>query len=595
MGYGSTGPETPTPRVGRRRGRPQAARPDDPPSPHPSSLIPHPSPREAFLRDYRDKTAPTRRILEHLLHQTFAGSPDETEPEADLLLDPNPDQATIRGVLGRYPFRDVDAAYANLVQLAQEAPFLSPRRCRHFLASIAPALLRAIAETPDPDMALLNLEKVTGSLGAKAVLWELFSFNPPSLKLYVELCASSQYLSEILINNPGMIDELLDSLVLNQPRPLAELEAELLALCRGAADPEPILHSFQDKELLRIGVGDILGKQSIRETTAALSDLAEAVLVQVARNVYLPVEARHGVPLLAEGPRWGQPCRVAVIALGKLGSREMNYHSDLDLLIVYEGEGRSYPPEGAKAEPTEAGPFYTEFAQRLIRMLGQPGPMGRLYQVDMRLRPAGGSGSLVLPLAEFRAYYGPGGPAQLWERQALTRGRVVHAEGDFDREVREALPEAAYGGGWRPQLAAEIAAMRERLEASRPARDLKRGPGGLADIEFLVQRLLLEHGAARPELRTPNTWDALDGLRAAGALDEGEHRALVDGYAFLLRVQNRLRIVHNRTLDAVPESAEEVEKLARRLGCESAERLLERLEGHRRAVREVYRRRITAG
>ena len=111
-------------------------------------------------------------------------------------------------------------------------PFLSTRRCRHFLASIAPQLLRAVAETPDPDMALVNLEKVTASLGGKAVLWELFSFNPPSLKLYVDLCAWSQFLSEILINNPGMIDELLDSLVLNQPRTAEELRAELADLCR---------------------------------------------------------------------------------------------------------------------------------------------------------------------------------------------------------------------------------------------------------------------------------------------------------------------------------------------------------------------------
>src|SRR5262249_59617319 len=95
----------------------------------------------------------------------------------------------VRSVLGRYPFRDVRAAYQNLTQLAQESVrFWSAGRCRHFLASIAPGLLRAVAETPDPDMALLNLEKVTASLGAKAVLWELFSFNPPSLKLYVDLC-----------------------------------------------------------------------------------------------------------------------------------------------------------------------------------------------------------------------------------------------------------------------------------------------------------------------------------------------------------------------------------------------------------------------
>src|SRR5207248_9840349 len=145
--------------------------------------------------------------------------------------------------------------------------FLSSRRCRQFLANIAPQLLRTVAETPDPDMALVNLEKVSASLGGKAVLWELFSFNTPTLKLYVELCAWSQFLSEILINNPGMIDELLDSLVLNLPRTIEELSEELTELGRHADDPDPILHSLQDKELLRIGVRDIRRKEYIIERT----------------------------------------------------------------------------------------------------------------------------------------------------------------------------------------------------------------------------------------------------------------------------------------------------------------------------------------
>src|SRR5207244_6489348 len=132
------------------------------------------------------------------------------------------------------------------------------------------------------------------------------TFNPPSLKLYVDLCAWSQFLSEILINNPGMIDELLDSLVLNQPRTMAELQTELAELCRGAADPEPILHSFQDKELLRIGVRDILGKVSIQETTYDLSDLAETILVQIATLQYPALVKRFGVPFLGEGARAGR-------------------------------------------------------------------------------------------------------------------------------------------------------------------------------------------------------------------------------------------------------------------------------------------------
>ncbi|HEY7423023.1 MAG TPA: bifunctional [glutamate--ammonia ligase]-adenylyl-L-tyrosine phosphorylase/[glutamate--ammonia-ligase] adenylyltransferase [Gemmataceae bacterium] len=558
-------------------------------------------PCAAFLHDYREKTEPTRRILDHLLHQTFAGEAGEAEPESDLLLDTNPDPETIRAVLGRYPFRDVQGAYHNLAQLAHESvPFLSTRRCRHFLASIAPALLRAVADTPDPDMALVNLEKVTNSLGAKTVLWELFSFNPPSLKLYVDLCAWSQFLSEILINNPGMIDELLDSLVLNQPRSAEELRSELAGLCRGAADLEPILHSFQDKELLRIGVRDILNKDTIQATTTALSDLAEVLLAQIAAPQYAPLVKRYGVPILADGERAGQPSRFALLALGKLGGREMNYHSDLDLMMVYEGDGRTEPPPRAtrfdRYEATDNYHFFTELAQHIIKATSYQGPMGRLYAVDMRLRPTGKSGSLVLPLCEFRRYFitgedhsaHPEGGAQLWERQALTRARVVHGDTDFGREVMAAVAEGAYGWSWRPEIAAEILAMRERLQASRPAGNLKRGPGGLADVEFLVQLFQIKYGRDLPVLRCPNIWQALEALRSCALLSEAEQTTLDDTYNFLLRVQGRLRIVHNRTLDELPEAPEEIDKLARRLGYETGERFLAELEQHRTRTRELF-------
>jgi glutamate-ammonia-ligase adenylyltransferase len=553
-------------------------------------------PLDTFLHDYHEKTEPTRRILDHLLHQTFAGSAGDAQPESDLILDPNPDLENVRAVLEKYRFRDVQGAYQNLAQLAQESvPFLSTRRCRHFLASIAPDLLRALAETPDPDMALVNLEKVTATLGAKAVLWELFSFNAPSLKLYVDLCAGSQFLSEILINNPGMIDELLDTLVLNQPRTAAELRAELADLCRGAADVDPILHSFQDKELLRIGVRDILGKATIRETTEALSDLAETILARIAALQAAALEKRVGVPMLAEGERTGKHCRFALLGLGKLGGREMNYHSDLDLVLIYEGEGRTAPPEGWTRfdpfEPTDVLPFFTDLAQRIIRSMSVLGPMGRLYQVDMRLRPTGRSGSLVLPLAEFRRYFAaPGGAAQLWERQALTRARVVYGDPDFGRAVMAVVHEGAFALVWRTEMADEILSMRQRLEGSRAERDLKRGFGGVVDVDFLMQLFQLKYGRERPALRTPNTWDALDALETANLLSAEDHAALRAGYDFLLRVQSRLRIVHNRSLDAVPGDTREVGKLARRLGYESGATFLAELEWHTAQTRERFLR-----
>src|SRR5262249_18819556 len=155
-----------------------------------------------------------------------------------------------------------------------------------------------------------------------------------------------------------------------------------------------------------------------------------------------PLRQRYGVPHLEGGQARG-PCRFIVLALGKFGAREMNYHSDLDLMMIYEGDGRTAPPAGAsrheRYEATDNFHYFTELAQRIIKALSHIGPMGRLYQVDMRLRPTGKSGSLVLPLCEFRRYFtaGAGSPshpeggAQLWERQALTRARVVWGDSDF--------------------------------------------------------------------------------------------------------------------------------------------------------------------
>jgi glutamate-ammonia-ligase adenylyltransferase len=590
---------------------------------HSDEILPaHPeaqrSAREAFLHDYRDKTRVTRAILDHLLHQTFQSEEGKPEPEADLLLDPDPDPEVIRSVLGKYNFRDVQGAYQNLLQLARESvPFLSTRRCRHFLASIAARLLRVLAETPDPDMALVNLEKVTASLGAKSVLWELFSFNPPSLKLYVDLCAWSQFLSEILINNPGMIDELLDTLVLNQPRTAEDLREELAELCRGTVVPnpgtriitakntslEPILHSFQDEELLRIGVRDILGKDDTRATTAALTDLAETILAQLATLQYPGMEKRFGVPNLearaARETQSNRASRYVLLGLGKLGAGELNYHSDLDLILVYEGDGRTGPPTGASRfdhfESIDNFHFFTELAQRIIKAASFQGPMGRLYQIDMRLRPTGKSGSLVIPLAEFRRYYEEGG-AQLWERQALTRARVVHGDEEFGREVMAVVEKGAFGLAWKPELIDEVLTMRRRLEASRTERDLKRGFGGLVDIDFLVQVFQLKYGARVPAVRTPNTWKALNALRETGFLTQEQHSILRDSCKFLLRVQSRLRIVQNRSLDELPQGEAEVEKLARRLGFETTAQdtagglFLSELERHTRQTRELFLR-----
>jgi glutamate-ammonia-ligase adenylyltransferase len=520
----------------------------------------------AFDADYQSKTAVNRKILDHLLHDAF-GDDAQTEPEVDLVLDPDPPPEKIAAVLGRYPFRDVSLAYQNLVSLATEKlRFLLTRRCRHFLASIAPGLLRAIAATPDPDSTLVNLEKVSDSLGGKGVLWELFSFNPPSMKLYVELCSSSPYLSSILISNPGMIDELMDSLVLNKLPTRESLRQTLNELVRGAEDLEPILHSFKNTMQLGVGVRDILGKEDVHATTAALSDIAETCIEAIAKSEYEKLVAKWGEPTVAGGPRTGERAGFVVVALGKLGGRELNYHSDLDLVFLYEADGPTFHGTRARrnATTTTNQHFFSELGQRIVKICTRLGPYGKLYEIDLRLRPTGKSGALATTFAEFARYFAEGS-GQLWERQALTKARVAIAPPDLIEPLADIIAQAAYHHPWQPSNAEAIRDMRRRMEENAPANNIKRGPGGIVDIEFIVQMLQLKHGQDNPVVCTPNALAALSLLHQHGYLNSEDYEYFTTSYRFLRTVESRLRLMQAPSR-VLPDDPLELTTLARALG-----------------------------
>ena len=546
--------------------------------------------REAFEADYRNTTDLNRRILDHLLNDAFSDD-EATADEVDLVLDPDPPEEKIAAVLGKYRFRDVKQAYRNLMSLAEEKiRFLSTRRCRHFLASIAPQLLSAIAATPDPDSTLINLDQVSDSLGGKGVLWELFSFNPPSLRLYVELCAYSAYLAGILTSNPGMIDGLMDSLVLDKLPTRETLQRQLEELCRSAEDLDPILHSFKNDQQLCVGVRDLLGKEDILAVTGALSDIAEVCLEQIAGREFEQLVVKFGRPLVAEGPRRGEPCELVIFALGKLGGREMNYHSDLDLVFLYEADGHTAPVHPSmRCQTTSNQHFFSELAQRIIRAAGRLSAYGRLYEVDARLRPTGKSGVLATSLDEFHRYFCDGA-AQLWEHQAMCKARVVYGSPRIARLAGQMVAQAAFGLGWQPAFAREIRHMRHRLEGTGGEANLKRGPGGIVDIEFLVQMLQLKFGRHNPRVRSPNTLAALDALAHHGALPQDDAQFLARSYRFLRTIEGRLRLINSTARDKLPEDPTELAKLAHLVRYPSGEALRVEFEEITRQTRKRFDR-----
>jgi glutamate-ammonia-ligase adenylyltransferase len=560
---------------------------------YPTTL--HRSALAAFTSDYAHRTTVNRKILDHLLHDAFSGE-GAIEPEVDLVNDPDPPPERIEQVLGRYPFEDVSAAYQNLMALATEKiRFLSTRRCRHFLAAIAPRLLAAIAATPEPDTTLVNLSRVSDSLGGKAALWELFSANRPSLNLYVTLCAACPYLAGILTSNPGMIDELMDSLLVEHLPTLLMLEQTLAELCRGAEDLNPILHSFKNAQHLRVGVRDVLGKDDIRSTHAALADVAEACLRQIAASEYAKLAEKFGEPTIlipseSEPPtpgaeqlwqrfadREGDVCEPVVLALGKLGGREPNYHSDLDLIFLYEAGGNTLGRQRSSHSGTTNGHFFSEYGQRVIRTMTHLGPHGRLYEVDARLRPTGKSGLLAVPIDAFARYFSEG-RGQLWERQSLCKARVVLGAPAAAEYAVQAVAEAAFGPAWKPAYATEIRAMRMRLEETASQRNLKRGPGGTVDIEFLVQMLQLKHGGADPSIRRPGTLDALEALEEGGYLSNDDADYFHRSYRFQRSVEARIRLMNAAGRHELPDNPKELAKLAFLLGYADSSALVDEAE-----------------
>ncbi len=522
--------------------------------------------REQLRTEWTAKSVLNRQILNHLLHDAFPEE-DAASPESDLLLDPEPDEATIVNVLSPFGFQDSKQAYRHLLELSRESiAFLSTRRCRYFLAAIATRLLTAIGQTPNPDSTLVNLAHVSDSLGGKAVLWELFSANTPSMELCLRLCACSPYLVGILTSNPGMIDELMDSLMLDCLPSYDELDDNLTELCRRAEDISPILHSFKNSMHLRVGVRDILGKEQISTTHASLSDIAEVCLKQIIESEYHRLVQRLGVPIcfggVEDNSSAGKTAELVVLAVGKLGGREPNYHSDLEVIFLFDGEGstRSLLPN-RKFEPTTNRHFFNQLSQRIIYTVTRTGLTGRLYDLQVGLRPLGSNGELAITIDDLRAYF-KGGAGKASERQALCQARAIWG-GPRAREaavdcVHEVIKATSPVSRW----AKEIFEERLRLEASASRDNLKRGIGGTMDIEYVVQMLQLYTAASHPNVLVPGTLDAITQLAVSGKLGADTATKLQENYRFLRSIESGIRLMNTSARHDLPTTVSELKRLA---------------------------------
>lgn len=515
------------------------------------------------------------------------GDPDERAEALDVtsVLRGDLSDAEEADALTRLGFVDVAAAAAELARARRNpgSPLSPGASQRH--ARIGAALLAEIAASADPDQALRFCGDLIAKRGEAWSIWRLLDEHPALLRLLGSLFGASAYLARALVDSPEAID-LLVALGLSAPTRTAAQIAHELAARRAAvdaADVEAVWSSLAEgktRHVLRVGLADFAGALDTLAVCGELTAIAEACLGEAYAVVWDQQVARHGLP---------GDARLAVLGLGKLGGYELGYAADLDVIFVWDGDGE----DSAGPAPLATVEWCSRFAQRLIGALRQRTPRGRLYEVDTRLRPSGAQGLLVTSLAGWRRYHAE--DARLWERQALTKLRPVAGDRTLGAEVARLAGETMYAapppGGVR-HVADEVAAMRQRVERElgRSGGDLKAGAGGVMDVEFATQFLQLAHGHAVPELRTTSTVEALRAAARAELAPVEELALLEQGYLFLRRIEQRIRVVHDQPIHRLPESAIELDRLARRSGFPDGPVLREHVERWQRDVRSAYLR-----
>jgi len=535
-----------------------------------------------FLAELERHRSAVSAIFRQLFYSSDEEIQNEVRDDVASLFDPTADPEKIKELLTERGFSNPTAAYDSLMVLRSGVPHSHlTQRARRHMERIAPLLLQEVIDSPEPDMALTNLERFFAALRARGTYFALLAENHQTMKLLVSLFGTSQFLTRIFIKHPEILDTLVSGSYAVPFKDLDAMQRDLTALLVEATDYErelEVIRRYRNEEFLRIALNDIYGHTPQGQKTYQLACLADCCLlaaVEIARHELIP---RFGLPFAAGADGATEPAEFCILGMGKLGGMELNYHSDLDLIFVYEGEGETQPVDGTDPErfrPQGNAQYFSRLAQRIISVLTLVTQDGAVYQIDTRLRPSGNQGPLVTSLAAFSDYHETS--AQLWERQALIKTRVINTGSRLATTLAQVIEQRTYEVALPENTASEIVRLRERMEKeiAREGRDhfnIKTGRGGMVDVEFIAQYLQLLHGAGRPALHQPNTLLALQKLQQEGMLDENDCRVLVSGYKFLRRLENMLRLIHDQSISELSNDPDYLNKLARRLGYNSTDR-----------------------
>jgi [glutamine synthetase] adenylyltransferase / [glutamine synthetase]-adenylyl-L-tyrosine phosphorylase len=423
---------------------------------------------------------------------------------------------------------------------------------------------------------------------------------PAVLKYLIAVASFSRFLSEEILQNPQWLEEVSGmSRVLTAP----EYKKRLGKFLRNQPEGQPLalaLALFRRQQILRILLRDVLGHGSLSETTEELSNVADAILHISYKRIRADLVARHGTPRYVDADGEVRECGMSVIALGKLGGRELNYSSDIDLMFVYAANG-----ETDGEHPISNKEFFKKVANHYTELLSTYTAEGLCYRMDLRLRPDGSMGEVCISLDGAKSYYQA--RARDWELQMLIKARVAAGDPEAGRELLSTVEPLIYSTTLDFSAVEEVSATRERISEKLSKRrlgksvfDVKLAPGGIRDVEFLVQCLQRLHGGRVPWLRHGGTMLALSRLSQKDLLSAAEFGRLIAAYRFLRNLEHRLQFAEDRQTHTLPTSPRELDLLAKKMptaqlgSAPSGEKLLQELNAHLEAVQEIYERVIHA-
>jgi glutamate-ammonia-ligase adenylyltransferase len=497
----------------------------------------------------------------------------------DLLLAARLGEQQVAAILAPYGIKDPRKADSNLQAAAGDPPD------RQLLADILEELLICASQSADPDQAITYFERFARAALNRTRLFSYLRDSPKTLEILAKTLGGSPYMAEILIRDPQNFYWVTDPPILYKGRKKREVQRELTQTLRVLPDKQKqleYLRVLKRREMLQIGVRDLLRLCSVQETLGALSVLAE-VLISAAHSICArALRAEYGLSRTAFN-------HFAIIAMGKLGGGELNFSSDVDILYLY-GSG--------SADLTVSAPeYYRRLSQKITSALNDFTAEGYVYRVDLRLRPEGDSGQIADSLDAYKRYYQTRMGA--WERLALLKAWPVSGDRVLARDFLEMARPFIYDRPFDIGSVEEIRGMKRRMDRQmamrqQGGRNVKLGTGGIREIELIAQSLQVRHGSRIPQIHARNTLKALDALCGQALLSSDRCEALRGAYIFLRDVENKLQMVHDAQTHSLPLSQEELTACSRRLGYSNdesgsaADRFLHDYHKHTNSVSDIF-------